>query len=160
MSKPTDEQRGDLTEEITGLNGLNGRVALSYAPLQPQVTERLVLADAHGGVTTFTGRVRDHNEGQSVTGITYEAYESMALRELTAIVTEAGARYPDTLIAVHHRLGELQVGEVAVVVSVSAAHRAVTFEACARVIDELKARVPIFKHERRADGKVWVGLGP
>ena len=142
------------------LSAQEGKVALSYDALDPQQVERLALSDAHGGVTTFTGRVRDHNEGESVVGITYEAYESMALKELSAIVTEGLERFAGTIIVVHHRLGELDIGGVAVVVSVSAAHRAVTFEACAWVIDELKARVPIFKHERRANGVVWVGLGP
>lgn len=142
------------------LSSQGGRVALSYEPLNPQAVERLAHHDAHGGVTTFTGRVRDHNDGEAVVGITYEAYESMALKELDMIVTEGSARFEGTIIVVHHRLGELDIGGVAVVVSVSAAHRAITFEACAWVIDELKARVPIFKHERRANGLVWVGLGP
>jgi len=141
-------------------SALEGRAALSYGPLDPQAVEALALHDAHGGVTTFTGRVRDHNEGESVTGITYEAYESMALSELAAILSEADERFPETLSVAHHRLGELEIGGIAVVVSVSAPHRAVTFEACAWIIDQLKARAPIFKHERRADGRVWVGLGP
>ena len=83
------------------LTSLDGRVSLSYEPLAPQLVEDLTLADAHGGVTTFTGRVRDHNEGEAVTGITYEAYESMALRELSSIVNEASERFTETLIAVH-----------------------------------------------------------
>jgi molybdopterin synthase catalytic subunit len=151
------------TSELEGgapLSALEGRVALSYTPLIASEVEQLALRDAHGGVLTFTGRVRDHNEGEGVSGITYEAYDSMALKELVAIVEEASERFPKALTVVHHRLGVLAVGDIAVVVSVSAPHRAVTFEACAWVIDTLKARVPIFKHERRADGRVWVGLGP
>jgi len=153
-------QRDERSTALSPMSAQEGRVALSYDPLDPQQIERLALSDAHGGVTTFTGRVRDHNEGEAVVGITYEAYESMALKELSAIAAEGLERFAGTIIVVHHRLGALDIGGVAVVVSVSAAHRAVTFEACAWVIDELKARVPIFKHERRADGVVWVGLGP
>lgn len=149
-----------MTSSTQSLSAQNGRVVLSYQELNPQKIEELSLNDAHGGVTTFTGRVRNHNDGEAVVGITYEAYESMALKELSMIVSEASARFIGTLIVVHHRLGELEIGGVAVVVSVSAAHRAITFEACSWVIDELKARVPIFKHERRANGQVWVGLGP
>ena len=142
------------------LSALEGRVALSYEHLNPQVIEALALRDAHGGVLTFTGRVRDHNEGEGVVGIRYEAYESMALSELKAILEEADARFSEAFSVTHHRLGELKVGDVAVVVSVSAPHRAVTFECCSWIISELKARVPIFKHELRESGQVWVGLGP
>ena len=104
--------------------------------------------------------IQDHNEGHGVMSIFYEAYEEMALKVMREIVEESQTRFPSTLTAVYHRLGELKIGDAAVVVSVAAAHRKVTFEACAWVIDELKARVPIFKHERREGGEVWVGLGP
>ena len=136
------------------------RALLSYEPLDPTALERQALSASCGATTTFCGRVRDHNEGEGVTSIHYEAYEPMALKVIAEILAESDARYPETRSVAHHRLGELQVGDAAVVVVVAAAHRAVTFEACAWIIEQLKARAPIIKHERRTSGEVWVGLGP
>ena len=136
-----------------------GRINLTDLPLDPREVERLVIADEYGAITTFCGRVRDHNEGHGVLSIFYEAYEEMTLKVMREIVDEGQAHFSETLIAVHHRLGELKIGDAAVVVAVASAHRQVTFEACAWVIDEIKARAPIFKHERREGGEVWVGLG-
>ena len=106
------------------------------------------------------GRVRNHNEGHSVLSIVYEAYEKMAIKEIGDILVEADQKCLQTRSAAHHRLGSLEIGDAAVVVAVASAHRQVTFEACAWIINELKARTPIFKHEKREDGVVWVGLGP
>ena len=142
------------------LVGREDFVSITLEPLDPREVEGLVRGDHFGAITTFCGRVRDHNEGHGVMSIFYEAYEEMALKVMREIVEESQTHFPSTLIVVHHRLGELKIGDAAVVVSVAAAHRKVTFEACAWVIDELKARVPIFKHERREGGEVWVGLGP
>ena len=136
------------------------RVHLTKERLDPREVERLVLSDQYGAVTTFCGRVRDHNEGHGVLSILYEAYEEMTVKVMREIVDETHRHFPSILVAVHHRIGELKIGDAAVVVSVASAHRKVTFEACAWVIDELKARAPIFKHERREGGEVWVGLGP
>lgn len=136
------------------------RVLLTDQELDPRRIEQLVCNDQHGAMTTFCGRVRDHNEGHGVLSIRYEAYEEMALKVMYEIIEEADLRFPKVLIAVHHRIGELNIGDAAVIVSAASAHRKVTFEACSWVIDELKARVPIFKYERRKGGEVWVGLGP
>ena len=136
------------------------RVSLSQNPLNIEAAEQQVMSQACGAVTLFCGRIRDHNEGEAVTGIHYEAYETMALQELRDIVTEADQLFPQTRSVAHHRLGDLSIGDAAVVVAVAAPHRKVTFTACAWIIDQLKARVPIFKHERRESGVTWVGLGP
>ena len=113
-----------------------------------------------GGQVVFIGVVRDHNEDQRVTGITYEAYAPMARKVLNAIAHEVEAAMPGVRVAVDHRVGELTIGDRAVVVATSAPHRAEAFAACQRVIDRLKEDAPIWKHERREDGVVWVGLGP
>lgn len=136
------------------------RIKLIDQILSTQEIEDLVMNDQCGALTTFCGRVRNHNEGQDVLSIFYEAYETMAIKVMQEIIEEADQKFMDARSAVHHRLGELEIGDDAVIVAVAAAHRQVTFEACAWIIDQLKARVPIFKHERRKNGVTWVGLGP
>ncbi|HLY53616.1 MAG TPA: molybdenum cofactor biosynthesis protein MoaE [Steroidobacteraceae bacterium] len=110
-----------------------------------------------GGYAAFEGWVRDHNEGQAVRRLEYEAYEALALREAGRIVDEAVARFQVAHVACAHRLGELAVGELAVWVGVSAAHRHEAFLACRYVIDEIKHRLPIWKKEHYASGDSgWV----
>jgi len=100
-----------------------------------------------GAVVTFEGVVRDHNEQVAVSAITYEAYESMAKKEIEKIVRRAEERWPDVRAAVAHRTGHLVVGEVSVVVIAAAPHRPAAFEAARFLIDEVKKSVPIWKHE-------------
>lgn len=119
---------------------------------------RAELADPGcGGYAAFEGWVRDHNEGHAVRRLEYEAYETLAVREAGRIMAEASARFPVAHIACAHRLGELAVGELAVWVGVSAAHRHEAFLACRYVIDEIKHRLPIWKKEHYASGDSgWV----
>ena len=119
---------------------------------------RAELADpACGGYAAFEGWVRDHNEGQAVHRLEYEAYEALAVSEAERIVTEALARFPVAHIACAHRLGDLSVGELAVWVGVSSAHRHEAFLACRYVIDEIKHRLPIWKKEHYVSGDSgWV----
>jgi molybdopterin synthase catalytic subunit len=118
----------------------------------------LVSDPSHGAVATFSGVVRDHARGHEVEGLFYEAYRPMALEKLREIVREIEAA-SDVRVAVHHRLGDLRVGEVAVQVAVGSAHRREAFAACAQVIDRLKAIVPIWKRETGPDGAEWVSAG-
>ena len=119
-----------------------------------------VSGPASGGVDVFIGTVRDTTQGKAVLRLEFEAYESMALREMRKIAEQALLRWPVQAVAMHHRVGSLQVGEVAVVIAVSAAHRAAAFEACRYAIDALKQWVPIWKKEVFADGEVWVAAHP
>ncbi len=135
-------------------------VALSQETLDTRAVEALVAGPDRGGVVTFTGAVRDHTGDHPVERLEYEAYEAMALKVLEQIRGEAAERFPAARLAIHHRLGVLEIGDAAVVVSAAAAHRADAFDACRFVIDRLKEDVPIFKREVRGDGTVWVGLGP
>lgn len=112
---------------------------------------RLLRADA-GAYASFEGWVRDHHQGRAVSGLRYEAYAPLAQTEGEAILAEAVQRFAIADACSVHRIGELAVGELAVWVGVSAAHRDAAFAACRFVIDEVKARVPIWKHERYADG--------
>ena len=105
-----------------------------------------------GACASFEGWVRDHNAGRGVHGLRYEAYADLAEREGEAILADALQRFQIVEAACVHRVGELTVGELAVWVGASAAHRDAAFAACRWIIDEVKARVPIWKHERYADG--------
>lgn len=114
---------------------------------------RSVRTDACGAVVTFAGVVRERSDDdRAVTGLSYEAHETMALAEFDRIAGEARERFGPCEIAVTHRVGELRIGEVAVAVAVGSAHRAQAFDACEYVIDELKARAPIWKKEHYVNG--------
>ncbi len=129
---------------------------LTDAPLDAREILREVMAPDRGGVALFLGVVRDHHGGRAVVGIEYTAYEEMAEPVCRTILEEARSRWP-VQVAVRHRLGELAVGDPAVVVAAAGAHRDEAFAACRYVIEELKQRVPIWKRERYADGTTeWV----
>jgi MoaE-MoaD fusion protein len=113
-----------------------------------------------GGVVTFTGMVRRQSRGATVDHLEYEAYGSMAVRELARLCDEIEGEIAGTRLAVEHRVGRLGVGDVAVVIAAAAPHRAEAFTACRAMIDRLKDRVPIWKKEVGEDGAEWVGLGP
>jgi molybdopterin synthase catalytic subunit len=122
-----------------------------------------------GACVTFEGRVRNLNEGKKVEGLDYEAYAPLAEKEGLAIVGEARARFAILKATCMHRTGALTLGDIAVWVAVTAMHRAAAFEACRYIIDEIKARLPIWKKERYAGGATeWIncatrgpgGLGP
>ncbi len=119
---------------------------------------RAELIDTHcGGFTCFEGWVRDHNEGQQVTHLEYEAFEALGVREGERIVAEACERFGVTQALCVHRLGDLQLREIAVWVGVAAAHRDEAFKACRYIIDEVKHRVPIWKKEHYVSGDSgWV----
>ncbi len=102
--------------------------------------------------------MRDNNAGRSVDRIDYEAYASMAVREMTRIVDELRAEHPEVRLALAHRTGTLAVGDVSVIAAASAPHRPLAFEVCRAAIDRLKERVPIWKREHGPDGVDWVGL--
>ncbi len=116
------------------------------------------LEDFHSGATVvFTGRVRGHNEGQAVAALEYEAFAPLAEKEGTRILMEARTQFAIDQIGAVHRVGRLNLGEIAVWVGVSAAHRGAAFDACRYIIDELKARVPIWKKEHYLAGaSQWI----
>jgi molybdopterin synthase catalytic subunit len=125
--------------------------AFDIAPLRARL-----LDDRAGAYASFEGWVRDHNQGRAVAGLAYEAYAALAEAEGAKVLAEARAKFEIVEVACVHRVGELALGELAVWVGVSAAHREAAFAACRYVIDELKARVPIWKRERYEDGEaVW-----
>ena len=110
-----------------------------------------------GGIAVFVGTVRSECGGLPVTRLEYQAYASMAAKEMARIGDEIRAELGDVRLAVLHRTGSLQVGDAAVVCAASTPHRAEAFEACRLLIDRIKARVPIWKREHGPSGPYWVG---
>ncbi len=132
-------------------------VRVGTQPLDPALLVAAVASVATGATVLFLGTVRDHAHGKSVDGLEYTAYEAMAADELQRVVAEAIERFPGTRLAVEHRLGDLRPGDVSVAVAAAHAHRAAAFDAARYVIEELKARVPIWKREQFAGGeRKWV----
>lgn len=116
-----------------------------------------VRQDAVGGITVFVGLVRDHDEGKSVRSLDYSAHPS-AETELARVVAEVAERHDVLAVAAEHRVGALQIGDLAVVVAAGAVHRVDAFAAARDLIDTLKSEVPIWKEQHYSDGSVdWVG---
>ena len=113
-----------------------------------------------GGVTTFTGIVRDHNLGKDVIRLEYEAYPSLVLDTLAQIIRDIERDIPGSRVAIVHREGVLELGDAAVVIAASAPHRAEAFDACRRAIEDLKRDVPIWKKEISPSGEEWLGMRP
>jgi molybdopterin synthase catalytic subunit len=126
-------------------------------PLDVAQIEALVRDRDAGGVAVFVGVVREHDDGRDVTGLSYSAHPT-AINVLTEVAADVVTKYDVIAVAVVHRVGDLAVGDLAVVAAVSAAHRGPAIDACHDLIDTLKARVPIWKHQTFADGSdEWVG---
>lgn len=132
-------------------------VDLRETPLDVAEVVAALDDDTAGGLTLFVGRVRDHDGGRSVDGLDYSAHPS-ALTRLREVCERVAAEHDVLGIAAVHRTGSLVVGDIAVVVATTAAHRGVAFDASRALIDTLKAEVPIWKHQRFGDGSdEWVG---
>lgn len=120
--------------------------------IDPGAVLERVADDRHGAALLFLGVVRDHDGGRPVSGMRYDAYEAMAEDVLRTIAEEAAALADGGAVAVEHRVGELDIGEVSVAVAVGSAHRAPAYEASRHVIEEIKKRLPVWKKEHYADG--------
>jgi molybdopterin converting factor subunit 1 len=144
----------------SGAGGGGARIAIGSGVLSVEDVVATVTGPGRGGLVTFAGIVR--REGHAlpdVIRLEYEAYAEMALEVLTAIADELEREQPGARVAIHHRVGALGVGELAVVIAVAAPHRAEAFAACRAAIDRLKERAPIWKKEVGESGEVWLGLG-
>ena len=119
-----------------------------------------IMSPESGGIDVFIGTVRNATKGKAVVQLEFEAYEAMAVAEMKKIAKQAFEKWPVQKVLIHHRTGILQIGEVPVIIAVSAAHRAAAFEACRYIIDTLKETVPIWKKEIFEDGEVWVAAHP
>ncbi|HKK87574.1 MAG TPA: molybdenum cofactor biosynthesis protein MoaE [Saprospiraceae bacterium] len=135
-------------------------VKLSNQPLEPGPCISFVRSENCGAEVLFIGTVRDQTRGKAVNKLFFEAYEPMAIKEMEKIGALCLRKYEISKMSFHHRLGELQIGEVPVILAVSAPHRVEAFKACAEAMDLLKQNVPIWKKEYFEDGEVWVAAHP
>jgi len=136
------------------------RFRISDTPFDTANLRAELLDDRVGGFASFEGWVRNHNAERAVLGLRYEAYAALAQVEGEKVIGEALDKFAVLDARCVHRVGDLAIGELAVWVGVSAAHRDAAFAACRYIIDEVKARVPIWKHERYADGEAdWLHPG-
>ena len=128
------------------------RFHLSESPILIAPLRDRLSHTAAGAFASFEGWVRDHNDGRPVDGLRYEAYIALAEKEGERVLQEAAGKF--AIVDAHcvHRIGDLAIGDLAVWVGVSAAHRGAAFDACRYIIDEVKSRVPIWKHERYREG--------
>src|SRR5829696_1738372 len=136
------------------------RTGFTDQPIDSAALVAEVARDANGATLVFIGTVRDMNDGRPVTGIEYSAYRSMAERELAEIAREATEQFGTDDVIIEHRLGALDIGEASVAIAVAHSHRGAAYDASRYVIEQLKARVPIWKLELYRDGtREWVGAG-
>ena len=147
----TDAQTGPATGSVIRL------VDLRETPLDVTEVVDALDDDASGGLTLFVGRVRDHDGGKAVDGLDYSAHPTASYR-LHDVCRRVAEQYDVTGVAAVHRVGTLAIGDIAVVVATTAAHRGEAFTASRALIDTLKSEVPIWKHQRFGDGtEEWVG---
>jgi molybdopterin synthase catalytic subunit len=133
------------------------RFRFTETDIDTESARRELLDRGAGGYVSFEGWVRDHNEGQEVTRLEYEAFQALAVKEGERILAEALQRFPIRHAMCIHRVGSLDLTDMAVWVGVSAAHRGEAFDACRYVIDEVKHRLPIWKKEHyRSGDSGWV----
>lgn len=142
---------------LEGMFEAGSRVGLVDQPIDTAAVIAAVARSSAGGVDVFLGVVRDEADGRAVTLLEYEAYRPMALAEMTRIAHAIERDIAGVTVAVVHRVGALRVGDVAIVCAASAPHRGEAFAACRRLIDDIKASVPIWKREHGPEGAYWVG---
>ncbi len=153
-------------DEIAILPPVSGgeepRFCITDQPLSADKLIRLVSNPNAGAVLTFVGTVREFTRGQRTVSLSYEAYAPMAIAKMKQIAEEIEQRWPGTQVAMHHRVGDLAIEEIAVVIAVATPHRNESFEAGRYAIERLKQIVPIWKKEIWEDGSEWKGhqLGP
>lgn len=126
------------------------------APVHIQELSKLVANPHSGAVVTFCGDVRDHDGGKEVSSLLYEIHPS-APEQIRMITESVMGRFEIEKVAIAHRFGQIPIGETAFAVAVSAAHRQAAFDACTAIVDEVKAKLPIWKHQKFTDGSdEWV----
>jgi molybdopterin synthase catalytic subunit len=134
------------------------RTWITDLPIVPEQLLGAVGSADDGAVLLFVGTVRRENHGREVIGMRYESYQGMAERVLSEIASEACARIGEARIAIAHRIGDLQVGEISVGIAISAPHRAEAYAGSRYIIEEIKKRLPVWKAERYASGETeWLG---
>jgi len=148
---------GDELAFIPPVSG--GDFRLASEPLSVEDVVGEVRDEAAGAIATFVGTTRAHSRGRDVLHLEYEAYEGMAEQVMANLATELTQRHDLCKVAIHHRVGRVDIGGTSVVIAVSAPHRAAALEACAEAIEELKVSVPLWKKETYVGGEEWIGQG-
>jgi molybdopterin synthase catalytic subunit len=154
MSLPQEPSVGPTQTESAGT--VNDRYRITDAPLDASAVAALVSGRTVGGLTTFVGLVREENAGRRVFWIDYEAHVPLARKVYERIGAEARSRWPDAELAIHHRIGRVEIGEASVVIAAASPHRPAAFAACRFAIERVKQIAPIWKHEHVVGGEVWV----
>lgn len=135
-------------------------IKITEHPLNPDDITSTVFNDEAGAVNVFVGTVRATTRHKRVVKLEFETYLNMAIKEIEKIIEQVKSKWPVHHVVIHHRIGTLTVGEIAVVIAVSASHRKEAFAACEYAIDTLKETVPIWKKEIFEDGEEWVSAHP
>jgi len=135
-------------------------IKIKDSPIYPHDCIDFVADEGTGGSTVFIGTVRNQTKGKKVIQLEFESYVPMAISEMRKIAEQASERWSCTKVSIHHRVGVLAIGEVAVIIAVATPHRKAAFKACEYCIDTLKETVPIWKREFFEDGDVWVAAHP
>jgi MoaE-MoaD fusion protein len=148
---------GDEVALIPPVSG--GSFVLSAEPLDVAAVVAEASSDDAGAISTFVGTVRRGSRGREVVRLEYEAFEEMAEPMLRSLAAELTAKHGLCAVAIHHRVGVVEIGEPSIVIAVSAPHRAAAIEACREAIDTLKQTIPLWKKEIYADGEEWIGRG-
>jgi len=146
--------------EVPKSQNPNIDIQIIATPLLPQQCIDFIQDGGAGGQAVFIGTVRNQTKGNRVIRLEFESYIPMAIKELRKIAEAVFDKWDAFKIAIHHRVGVLEVGEIAVVIAVSTPHRKAAFEACEYAIDTLKETVPIWKKEVFENGEVWVAAHP
>jgi molybdopterin synthase catalytic subunit/molybdopterin converting factor small subunit len=148
---------GDEVALIPPVSG--GAFHVTENPLSVEAVVAEVADERAGGIATFTGTVRRQSRGREVTHLEYEAYAEMAEDVMAQLAAELQERHELCAVAIHHRVGRLEIGEASVVIAVSAPHRQAALDACRQAIDTLKETVPLWKKEVYEGGEEWIGKG-
>lgn len=135
-------------------------IQIFSTPLSVDTCMKAVQDGGVGGIALFVGTVRNQTQGKAVTHLEFEAYEPMAISEMRKIAEQAQEKFGATKVSMHHRVGNLGIGEIAVIIAVATPHRKAAFAACQYAIDTLKETVPIWKKEFFENGAVWVAAHP
>ncbi len=145
---------------VSGCYMSNINILISDEVLDTETCRQLVQRDGAGGQVVFVGTVRNQTKGKEVVRLEFESYEPMAIKEMTKIAEKVVEKWNALAVSIHHRVGSLGIGDIAVIIAVSTPHRDKAFEACQYAIDTLKEAVPIWKKEIFTDGEIWVAAHP
>jgi molybdopterin synthase catalytic subunit len=134
----------------------DARFRVAPNPLDVNAVTAIVSSADCGAVTSFVGLVRNENSGRRVLWLEYEAYAPLAEKSFARIDEEAGERWPSVGLAIHHRIGRIEIGDASVVIAAASPHRAEAFAACRYAIERIKQIAPIWKHEHFEGGDIWI----